>query len=316
MVAHRYSVGVRHRVNSLRCVPGHTRLSDSLVTVTEKVRSRAFLGAASLVALILGLTLPIVRTEALWVLGEDASIVTSVFHLFDAAEYPMAIGIGLFSVVLPLVKWWMAVRGNTHRSARWLVLAKWSMLDVFIVIGVAGMVQFGVLGTAIVGPALIPFVAGLLGTAWLSMPTKQWSTPPMHPWRAAMGVALLALLWFAPLLTLEKHWVLSAELSVHTAVSALISQDAWVPLLIFLATAIVVPLYASLSVFVGPFPGEAACRRWQMVDVFALAMAVLAFKLSLAGDAVPRWGMIVAVLAGLLYGAPSMRGSQPASSTH
>lgn len=287
-----------------------------MAAVAETVRSRVLLGGASLVALILGISLPIVRTEALWVLREDASILSSVIHLFGAAEYLLAIGIGLFSVVLPFLKWWMAVRGSNHGSARWLVLAKWSMLDVFIVIGVAGMVQFGIFGTAIVGPALMPFVAGLLGTAWLSMPTKEWSTAPMRPWRAAMGVVLLGLLWFAPLLTLEKHWVLSAELSVHTAVSALVSQDSWVTLLIFLTAAIVVPLYASLSVLVGPFPGEGVCRQWQMVDVFALAMAVLAIKLVLAGDAVPRWGIVVAVFAGLLYGVPSMRGNYPASSTH
>ena len=178
-------------------------------------------GVFSLIALILGVSLPLVTTESFWLWRSDASIVGSAAHLWTSGDYLLAGCIGLFSVVLPFVKWWFAVtRPLPHTASRWLVLAKWSMLDVFIVVGIAGMVQFGVAGTARIGPALLPFVAGLLGTTWLAMPKSDSVTAALTPQRSLAGIVLIGVLLFAPLLTVEKHWILSSQLSIRAAIGA------------------------------------------------------------------------------------------------
>ncbi|MDX3929182.1 MAG: paraquat-inducible protein A [Shinella sp.] len=93
--------------------------------------------------LALGLSLPLIRFEKLYFFSETPSLLGIVAALWEQQSYALAIVVGLFSVVFPIVKlagmvFEAATAGSGSRFGRALarllpVLGKWSMMDVMLV---------------------------------------------------------------------------------------------------------------------------------------------------------------------------------------
>ncbi len=137
--------------------------------------------ALLLVALLLvfGWTLPIITVRRFLILEDPVSILGGLQVLWSAGHLLLAVVIGLFSVVLPLLKLVLALwRWYGPRSGPALLrvlgglewLGRWAMLDVFVVaLGVVA-VHVSLIGSVITQPGLYAFVAGVLG----SMLTLSW----------------------------------------------------------------------------------------------------------------------------------------------
>lgn len=89
--------------------------------------------------------------------GQPDTIVGGVIHLFQAGQWPLAILIFMASIVVPLLKLitltYLLIsiqRGEQQRQQErmWLFriteyVGRWSMVDVFVVAILSGLVQFG-----------------------------------------------------------------------------------------------------------------------------------------------------------------------------
>jgi paraquat-inducible protein A len=92
--------------------------------------------AASL-CLALGLVLPLIRLERLYVFTQEPSLIEIISGLWSENEWLLALVVGLFSVVFPIVKLGILhvlSYGAAHERPAipaWLkTLSNWSMLDV------------------------------------------------------------------------------------------------------------------------------------------------------------------------------------------
>jgi len=127
--------------------------------------------------LVLGWLAPIMTVETLVFLGNEVSILDSVWRLFTSGEYFLFAVIFLFSVVFPLAKltvafylWFLApvTRPGFLRTLAWIeTLGKWSMLDVFVVALVVVALQISIVSDVEVHAGIYLFtlaVALSLGT--------------------------------------------------------------------------------------------------------------------------------------------------------
>lgn len=88
----------------------------------------------------LGLTLPVLETTRLWVFKDSYSLLDTVRGLADRGELALALLIGVFSIITPMLKLvlvtWLhlAGRGGHSGLARWVErLGKWSLTDVLVI---------------------------------------------------------------------------------------------------------------------------------------------------------------------------------------
>lgn len=99
--------------------------------------------ALAAVMLAAGLTLPIMSIDRLFLFEQRVSIADALMVLAEDGEWVLAAVVGLFSIVLPVLKlvlaWWLwraTDLRNPNFGRRLEVLSmigKWSMLDVFLV---------------------------------------------------------------------------------------------------------------------------------------------------------------------------------------
>ncbi|MCY1667972.1 paraquat-inducible protein A [Rhizobium sp. SL86] len=90
--------------------------------------------------LVLGLTLPILRMDRLYVFTQTPSIIDLIGGLWSEGEWMLAVLIALFSVIFPVLKLVVLIVRESGRmlSAGMLGralphLSKWSMIDVMLV---------------------------------------------------------------------------------------------------------------------------------------------------------------------------------------
>lgn len=164
-------VGKKSHVECPRCgAEVHYRKHDSVR------RAWAFLVAA-FIMYIPANTEPMMRTTALGSESAD-TIMEGVIYFMSHGDYLIGIVIFAASVMLPLLKM-MALayiymnaekRANNRRKEqnklyKWAeILGKWSMLDIFVVGLMAGLVQLGTLTSIAPGPACIAFAAVVILT--------------------------------------------------------------------------------------------------------------------------------------------------------
>jgi paraquat-inducible protein A len=164
------------QVECTRCgAEVHYRKHDSIN------RSWAFLIAA-FVMYIPANTEPMMRTTSLGSTSSD-TILEGVIYFLTHGEWPLALVIFAASVMLPLLKM-IAIayililtqrasserkieRTKLYRIAE--ILGKWSMLDIFVVGLMAGLVQLGSLTTIAPGPACIAFAGVVILTMFAEM---------------------------------------------------------------------------------------------------------------------------------------------------
>jgi paraquat-inducible protein A len=91
---------------------------------------------ASAVSFGLGISLPLLRFEKLWLFTETPSLIGVVLGLWLNGDLGLAAIVALFSLAFPLVKFltlFEAAFGSGRFPAWAGVLSKWSMMDVLLV---------------------------------------------------------------------------------------------------------------------------------------------------------------------------------------
>jgi paraquat-inducible protein A len=123
----------------------------------------------------LGITLPLIEIDRLWLFSEHPSLIGIVTGLWDAGDIALSALIACFSLALPALKLMLvhlaAFNGSrsANRITRWLhALARWSMLDVVLVAIVIFAAKTSGLATAISQPGLWFFAASVVMTATAS----------------------------------------------------------------------------------------------------------------------------------------------------
>lgn len=125
----------------------------------------------SVLALILGLWLPVMETRQLWVFKTEYSLLQTVQALYDAGELGLAALVFTFSIVTPIMKALALVvlharrKGSGETGFARLVglLGRWSLTDVLVVaVLIVVWSSAGALGAASL-PGLWFFAAGAIG---------------------------------------------------------------------------------------------------------------------------------------------------------
>ena len=164
-------LGKRTHAECPRCGAGvHHRKHNSIK------RAWAFLIAA-FVMYIPANTEPMMRTTSLGNVSED-TIMEGVIYFLSHGDYLIGVVIFAASIMLPLLKMialaYIFIMAQSRSTARRMeqinlyrlaeILGKWSMLDIFVVGLMAGLVQLGTLTTIAPGPACIAFASVVILT--------------------------------------------------------------------------------------------------------------------------------------------------------
>lgn len=125
---------------------------------------------AAALCLAFGLVLPLMRLDRLYFFSQSPSLLGIVAGLWQDSEILLALVVGLFSIVFPVVKLavlYIAAFGRRVAGEDgvpvWLKsLGKWSMLDVLLVALVIFAAKTSGLATALTQPGLWFFAASTL----------------------------------------------------------------------------------------------------------------------------------------------------------
>ncbi|MEO9273480.1 PqiA/YebS family transporter subunit [Marinomonas sp. 5E14-1] len=166
----------RHTKHCSRCGHSiHSRHPNSLAGTI------AFLIAA-IIMFVPANVFPIMQTTFLGG-SEPSTIMGGVFLLWSLGSYPVALVIFLASVVIPLAKifslsWlcWQSCKPTERETQQKIklyrmteVVGRWSMIDIFVVAVLTGLVQMGNLISILPGPAVLSFAAVVVLTMLAAM---------------------------------------------------------------------------------------------------------------------------------------------------
>lgn len=142
----------------------HTRKPDSLQ------RTSAFLMAAVLLYLPAN-ALPIMSTSSVILGRESHTILGGIFELWHTGSWDLALIVFIASIAVPILKiaalalltltaqrksrWRQVERASLYRVIE--TVGHWSMLDVFVVVLLVGMVRFGAVATVEPAAGLLAF---------------------------------------------------------------------------------------------------------------------------------------------------------------
>ena len=284
-------------------------------------------------ALPLGLLLPVVHFS--WALKTDTtfSVLTGISDLVRGGHVFIGLLILVFSVIFPVTKilalyalWFLPLRAGLQKSPlKWLeFLGKWSMLDVFVVGILVGVIHLGILAetTPQIGAYIFTVAVLLSMTATLRQsrlvrgPAK--SVPvPRRPSAAVPLIALLALAGLGaglvlPLLEVEKWLFWSNEFSVLGGTVEMFREGHTLIALLVVAFVVAAPLLQAASAVAlwafgrtrkrraGIMAAFRQVGRWAMADVFALGMAVVLTKIGGVGTVTTRPGLWLLVAGAAL----------------
>ena len=263
------------------------------------------------------------------IVTEPYSLFRSVGMFWQSGLYVLAVLVVAFSVVFPFAKIAVlaAVTATPRPDAalkRWLHFAdrfaKWSMLDVFLVclILVLTSGQFFVGAKPLVGiplfivAILLSMIAGELLSASLREAHEVDDKPPIPPngwWLVCSGLALSATLSL-PFLGVHDWRLVDRDYSIILLVPVLWQEGALLAAVLTGAFLVGTPVAAWIMSFVSWWrlrnrvdnhevnAWAAGLRRWSMLEVFGLALAVFALEGDHLMRTEMRWGALL--LAGTL----------------
>jgi len=164
----------------------HSRKPDSVS------RTWAYL-IASVILYIPANTLTVMRTDSLFG-REDHTILGGVVALWNGGSWDLAVIVFVASIVVPILKmlalallaisvqrrshWRRLERARLYRMLE--AVGHWSMLDVFVVALLVGLVRFHSLAEVLPGPGIAAFGTVVVLTMLSSMsldPRLIWDTP-------------------------------------------------------------------------------------------------------------------------------------------
>ena len=189
IACHSCSLLVPASIGQRRCArcgsPLHHRKPDSLA------RAWAFLIAAFI--LYFPANFFPIMTVIKFGRGEPDTILSGVVHLFEAGEYPIAVLIFFASVFVPIVKiailaflllsvqfrWRWRPRDRTVMFRLTETIGRWSMIDIFMISILIGLVKLGAVATIEAGVGATSFAAVVVLTMIAAMsfdPRLIWDT--------------------------------------------------------------------------------------------------------------------------------------------
>lgn len=129
----------------------------------------------------LGLTLPLMRFERLFILEDRPALIEIVLGLWQEEERVLSILIGAFSIGFPALKLLLthvaALSGGRSRSLHLLgAVSKWSMLDVMLVALVLFAAKTSGLAAASILPGLWFYAAAAISTALAAFLCSRFGT--------------------------------------------------------------------------------------------------------------------------------------------
>lgn len=137
---------------------------------------------AATLSLALGMVLPLIRIERLFVFADEPSLIGMIRGLWQEGDWALSLIIALFSVVFPCLKLGLlhvaayGADGTEARIPAWFrALSNWSMLDVVLVALVIFAAKTSGLATAFTKPGLWFFAASAVLTAAASALAKRQS---------------------------------------------------------------------------------------------------------------------------------------------
>ena len=126
----------------------------------------------ALLLLVAGVTVPTMTIETLPLFEEDVSVLSGLAVLWDDGQYALFAVLLVFSLLFPagkllLALWvWFVARWRPVPPVRLMLvldrLAKWSMLDVFVIAVVVAAVNVAIIGDVFVQPGLYCFTGSVL----------------------------------------------------------------------------------------------------------------------------------------------------------
>ena len=132
--------------------------------------------ALCLPLLVAGLMLPSLHFQNLWVLNQEYSLWSAAWTFWEKQHYGLFALLFGFTVVLPLVKvllgLWVFFLADAESlpARRWLhplsAIAKWSMLDVFVVAVVILALEGSLLTAADLGLGVALFATAVVLSGW------------------------------------------------------------------------------------------------------------------------------------------------------
>lgn len=283
--------------------------------------------AISLALLVAGQLLPILTIDTLGPSRSTYSIVGGIVGLVENRNLLLALILLVFSVIFPVVKllalawlWFRKLEPDRRSSSiQWLKkLGKWSMLDVFVVVVLAGSVQLGLLAETRVELGVYVFSAAIVLSLIVTFLMARLAEPPgsasrptrtfRKPSRLEIALPALALALFIaglcfPILHVEEWAFWSQDYSLLSGTWSLFQDGEIFLALLVLVFVILLPL-AGLACLLLLYVlarnpetmerGKGALRhlsRWCMIDVFGLAVLIVVAKIGGLADVEPRPGL-------------------------
>ncbi len=167
----------------------HARRPDSLS------RTTALMLAAAVLYIPANL-LPVMHTESIFG-AQDDTIMSGVLTLLHTGSWPLALVVFVASIVVPMLKllalallvvtaalrvrWAPLQRTRLYRLIE--AIGRWSMLDIFVITILVGLVQFRTVASVLPGPGALAFAAVVVLTMLASH-----SFDPRLIWDAMDGV--------------------------------------------------------------------------------------------------------------------------------
>ena len=260
------------------------------------------------------------------------SLLYSVAMLWSSRLQVLAVLVCAFSIVFPFAKlgvlaWLCGSRFVDARGRQWLVsvdyLGKWSMLDVFLVclilalasgqllVGAQPLVGIPVFVAAIIlNMASGELLSAALPHADSPRPVSIQALRPSGWWLGLSGIALAGALGL-PFLRTHDWFVADRAYSIATVVPTLARSGAPLPAAIIGLFLIVLPVSTWVVTCAwwrqmgsaGPshrlYRLMLLGRRWSMLDVFGLALAIFAVEGGYLMKTEVRWGaLFLAALVG------------------
>jgi paraquat-inducible protein A len=257
------------------------------------------------------------------------SLPHSVKMLWACGLYLLAVLVVGFSVVFPFAKLLVlgsicAVRRVSPRHRLWLVaverLGKWSMLDVFLVCLVLTLTSGQILVGArpLIGIPLFAFaivlsmISGELLTAAIGHQPGAENLVLGRPrksggfWLALTGLALMGTL-FMPFLMINDWALADRSYSIAGIVPTLLACGEPTSAVLVFLFLVLFPLVQWASATVGWWKGRCGqpdnwcgrlarvLKRWSMLDVFGLALAVFLVEGERLMRTEVRWGVLLLV---------------------
>jgi paraquat-inducible protein A len=143
-----------------------------------QVRQLRVLVWLAIVLLVVGLIAPIITLEKFVVIENTFSVLTGVYQLLREGRWFLFLVIGVFSVLLPMLKLFVLHRllgrhcrdtGRLRHYLHWMHLyGKWSMLDVFIVAVLVVAVKLGAIAQVEMRYGLYAFAGSVLLTMFVT----------------------------------------------------------------------------------------------------------------------------------------------------